>query len=97
MSLARIITRSSTSPRLTKTSIFLAFSLTLLTSGVKKAASRGIAIIRIGECVTKLFSLLSFHFSGLQQSTTIRLGAGEYYPGRRCKDIDLFTKQSVDL
>jgi len=65
MSLAKIITRNSAKARVVITSTSLAFWFARLIKGVKNAASSGIAIIRIGECVISLSKLLSFHCSGL--------------------------------
>jgi hypothetical protein len=49
ISLARAKTRNTTNVRLTITSAFLAFLLAIPISGVKNAAARGMAIIKMGD------------------------------------------------
>ena len=49
MSLARAKTRNATNARLTITSAFLAFLLVIPINGVKNAASKGMAIIKMEE------------------------------------------------
>jgi hypothetical protein len=49
ISLARAKTRNATNTRLTTTSAFLAFWLTIPISGIKNAAARGMAIIKMGD------------------------------------------------
>jgi hypothetical protein len=49
ISLARAKTRNTANIRLPITSAFLALLLFIPTSGVKKAATRGMAIIKMGD------------------------------------------------